>query len=150
MSTAALSQQQSESLGRILSGLNKECEANAVVVADIGGNILAQDTHLEERVIETVAALAGGSFSATRELAHVIGEPGFKAIFHRGRKSGILIQALRGDFLILVLFGENSIEGLVRLCLKKVTPQIETILDETEGQTAESAGATEAFEVQEG
>ena len=150
MSIVALSKERGDALGRLLAALADECEAQAVVVCDTGGNILAQESHISAEKVETVAALAAGSFAATKELATVIGEPGFKAIFHRGQKSGILIQALGNAFMILILFGETTIEGLVRLCVKRVGPQLESLLTDEDGNAAIEAGTLEPFEVKEG
>lgn len=147
MTAAAISEQQSKALGAILRKFADECEAVAVAVCDVGGNILAQETRGEKLAIANAAALAAGSFAATRELAALIEEPGFKSIFHRGRKSGVLIQAIGEEYLMLVILGPESIEGLVRLFLKNVGGQIETILSEASRQGAGTAGAGAPFEV---
>lgn len=149
MTAGALSQQQSDALGKTLGALAVECEVAAIVICDSGGNTIAQCCESGRVPIETVSALAAGAFAATRELADTIGEPGFRSICHRGHKSGILIQALGSEFIIIVIFGKTSIEGLVRLHLKKTARQLESILAETAGQTAQEAGASESFEIEE-
>ncbi|MBN2301795.1 MAG: roadblock/LC7 domain-containing protein [Lentisphaerae bacterium] len=150
MTATALSKEQSQTLGTVINKLAKDCDAKAVVICDIGGYILASESQTNDKSIETAAALAAGSFAATRELAGIVGEEeGFKSICHRGVTSGVLIQALGDNFLILVILGEKSIEGLVRLHLKKITKQIETIVNATQDQSVHAAGATGSFSVQE-
>jgi predicted regulator of Ras-like GTPase activity (Roadblock/LC7/MglB family) len=140
---------QSQLLGGILKNISEECDADAVAVCDVGGNVIAQDVRVPNKSFTNAAALAAGSFAATRELAGIIGEPGFRSIFHKGRKSGVLIQSLGGDFLILVVLGEKSVEGMVRLFLRKVSRQIGSILATADGQSLEDAGVTEQFEIEE-
>lgn len=148
MTATALSKQQHDTLAGVLKNMCAECEADAAVVCDGGGNILAQEVKAGDN-ISTAAALAAGTFAAARELAATIGEPGFRSIFHKGRKSGILIQSLGGDFLVVVLFGPNSVEGMVRLFLKKAARQFASILAQAGGQSLEDAGGSENFEVEE-
>ena len=149
MTANALSEEQSKTLGRILRDVIDKCDAEAVAVCDIGGYVLGEDTRDKNESIANAAALAAGSFAATNELAQLIGEPGFKSISHRGRKSGIVISSLCEGYLILVILGQKSVEGLVRLFLKKVTPQLASLIAETTGQSAEDAGHAAEFEVEE-
>ncbi|TFH13652.1 MAG: hypothetical protein E4H02_11435 [Lentisphaerales bacterium] len=148
MTASALSEQQGDAIRKVLVVLARECEARAIAICDIGGNTIAQHSESDDLPIETASALASGAFAATRELADTIGEPGFRSICHRGQNSGILIRALGSDFLIMVILGKTSIEGLVRLHVKKTARQLESILAETVGQTAQEAGAGK-FEIEE-
>lgn len=149
MTAVALSKHQSEMLNNILKTLLDDCEAVAVAVCEISGSILAQELRNPDKPVGNAAALAAATFAAARALAESIGEPGFKSIFHKGKKSGVMIQSLGGEFLILVVLGDKSIEGMVRLCLKKVVKQLASILTSTSGQTLEEAGVADDFEVEE-
>jgi len=148
MDTRSLDEKRQQLLGQILKALFDECDVEAALVCDLGGNILAQEVKTFKDVLGNAAALAAGSFAATRELAGLIGESGFRSIFHRGHKTGILIQHVGGEYLILVILGENSIEGMVRLFLRKIGRQMGLILSGNGGQDVEvPEGAS--FEVEE-
>lgn len=127
----ALSKTQSDALIRIITSLQNEIEARGIALCDNAGNIISS-AQQENNIIDNIAALAVGSFAATRELAEIIGEPGFRSISHRGKNSGILIFELNEQYLVVVILGKNSFEGLVRLCLKKTAHQLKTILSESE------------------
>lgn len=145
----ALSTTQGQILAEILVDLARECEAASVVVCDDGGQVVAQEPSSKTRDVQNIAALAAGSLAATRELAATVGETGFRSICHRGRKSGVFIQGLSDGYILVVIFSEASVEGLVRLYVKKVAPQLESVLSGTIGQSAGDAGASAPFEVRE-
>ncbi len=142
MSTKTLTETQFTALNSALESLISESEARGAALCDSGGNILSSSAG-DERLMDNVAALAAGSFAATRELADIIGEPGFRSIFHRGQESGILIYALNEQHLVVVILGKNSFEGLVRLCLKKTANQLKAILEEKD------AGSDHVFEAEQ-
>ena len=111
----SLSKEDSERLGVILLDLLVRAEAEAIFLCDRGGNIIAQNATAQYSHEENIAALAAGSFYATRELAKLIGEPVFRYIFHRGDRTSIYMQNTIKDMLLLVVFGTQSNPGLVRL-----------------------------------
>jgi predicted regulator of Ras-like GTPase activity (Roadblock/LC7/MglB family) len=142
----AISERQARRLGRILGVLMRQTGAEAIIVADQGGNILAQVSEIDERRLQTFAALAAGAFSATRELAGLIGEAEFRSIYHRGAERGIYIHCHASTFLTLVILGRETTQGLARLYVEKADRHIAPILLSTLNQSASSAGARERFE----
>jgi predicted regulator of Ras-like GTPase activity (Roadblock/LC7/MglB family) len=149
MSAIALSQAQADMLNKVLSGLVSETDARAGVICDIGGNILSQFPASPDLAVDTAAVLAAGTFVATRELADVIGEPGFQSSCHRGATSGVLVSSLGRDHLVLLILGAETVEGLARIFLEKVSAQLIGILGTSSQQSIKDAGHLETFEVEE-
>lgn len=149
MTAAAITELQSQTLSFVLKRLFDECEADAVAVCEISGAILAQEVRDHSKSFGNAAALAAATFAAARALAESIGEPAFRSIYHKGKKAGILIQALDAEHIVLVVLSEKSVEGIVRLYLKKVTQQLATILSKTTGDALAEAGVAGGFEVKE-
>jgi len=145
----AISKSQGRKLSRILTALSRQTEAEALVVMDNGGNILSQVSDMADSRNQTVAALAAGSFSATKELAGLLGEPVFKSIFHRGEEKSVYLHAITSRFLILMVLSGNTTQGLAKLYLERCGRQLETILGSTGAQSAADAGASEKFEIDE-
>jgi predicted regulator of Ras-like GTPase activity (Roadblock/LC7/MglB family) len=144
----AVTSRQSELINTAISDLLVMAEADAVFVIDSGGNIIASNTPKSDDIsIQTMAALAAGSFSATRELAGMIGEPGFHSIYHQGENAGICIFNVASNFLILVLFGKTTTQGLVRLYVDKAGKEVEMILRQIDGQSIDAASQGEKFEL---
>ena len=142
----AISERQARRLNRILGALLRQTGAEALIVTDYGGNILAQVSNFDDHSLQTVAALAAGAFSATRELAGMIGETGFRSIFHRGSERSIYIHCHATAFLTLMVLGKETTQGLARLYVEKAGRQITPILLSTLNQSASGAGAAERFE----
>jgi predicted regulator of Ras-like GTPase activity (Roadblock/LC7/MglB family) len=130
----AIDEQQCDLFGLALTDLSVQAEANAVILMDTGGNILASICKADDGVLSTVAALAAASFSATRELSTLLGESGFNAIHHQGDDSSIFIQNAAGEFLMIVVFDKNTTAGLVRLYVGKTIQELEPELFRVAGQ----------------
>src|SRR5436309_19030 len=67
------------------------------VLIDRGGNLMANVGNMEVMDVTTMAALAAGSFAATRELAKRIGEVEFTALFHEGSGNHIFMNSIDDD-----------------------------------------------------
>ena len=64
--------------------------------------------------LDSVAALAAGSFAATREMARLLGEGEFNSLFHQGARENIQISQISDRALFAIVFDDRSNLGLVR------------------------------------
>lgn len=124
----AMSEEQHKLIDNILVDLLARAEAEAVFLCDRGGNILVENTTEHYHHEENIAALAAGSFFATRELARLIGEPEFRYIFHRGETTSVYMQHVAGDMLLMVVFGKQSNPGLVKLYADESSRALDSVL----------------------
>ncbi len=100
----------------LLADLLARAEASAVFLCDRGGNIIAEHSARKVPDEDNIIALAAGSFFATRELARLLGEPEFRCVFHQGAKTSLFMQSTTAtDLVLLVVFGQESNPGLVKL-----------------------------------
>ena len=90
-------------------------EANAVMLCDRGGNIIVSSGETVNESIDIISALVAGAFAATQQLAQVLGEDEFTAIFHQGKKTSIFISSVGDEVLILSLFDNTTTAGLVKM-----------------------------------
>lgn len=125
----SLTQEVNEKIDAILLDLLVRAEAEAIFLCERGGNILTQQTTEQYKHEENIAALAAGSFYATRELARLIGEPEFRYIFHRGDKTSVYMQNTANDMLLLVVFGKESNPGLVKLYSDESSRDLGLLMD---------------------
>jgi predicted regulator of Ras-like GTPase activity (Roadblock/LC7/MglB family) len=150
MAPGVVTEDQSRQLTTALSDLSVLTEASSAFLTDYGGNIIAQVSSSGDETAQTVAALAAGSFSATRELAGMIGEPTFSSVFHKGEQSSIFIQSIAQTFLILVVFGRNTAVGLVKLYVEKACQEIEPLLKNMRSQGVAAQAKAKPFEMTTG
>jgi predicted regulator of Ras-like GTPase activity (Roadblock/LC7/MglB family) len=150
MTIQAVTEEQSKAIHTVLSDFLVLSEANAAFLSDNGGNLIAFTTTTDspDDSIYTIAALAAGSFCATRELASLIKEPSFHSIFHQGDKTSIYMRSIGSDYLILVIFGKNTPVGLVKLYADRATQELDPVLKQIDAQVGQSGvGLGNIFEL---
>ncbi len=81
---------------------------------DRGGNVISQFGDMTVMDVTIIAALAAGSFAATKELARRIGEVEFNALYHQGNGNHIFMNSVDDDTIMITVFGERTTVGLVR------------------------------------
>ena len=89
----------------------KKADADLTVVIDRGGNVISQFGDVAVMDVTIIAALAAGSFAATRELARRIGEVEFNALYHQGNGSHIFMNSVDDDTIMITVFGRRTTVG---------------------------------------
>ena len=97
-----------------LDGFLELSGATCAMLIDRSGHMVTRRGASMDGSLESVAALAAGSFSATREMARIIGEGEFNTLFHQGTRESIQIAAIGDRSLFVVVFDDRSNLGLVR------------------------------------
>ena len=116
------------SLDGVLGDFLKKAEAELTVVIDRGGNVISQCGDMTVMDVTIVAALAAGSFAATRELARRIGEVEFNALYHQGNGSHIFMNSVDDETIMITVFGPRTTVGLVRFYSTGAAQQIAQLL----------------------
>ncbi len=142
MAIRAVSEEQSRVLEAILSDFLVLSEASAVFLSDNGGNLIAYTTATEpeDERIYTIAALAAGSFCATRELASLVKEPAFHSIYHQGEQTSIYMHSVGAHYLILAIFGKTTPVGLVKLYAERAVQELTPLMERIDSQGGEIPG----------
>ena len=131
----ALSKTDVEKMNRVLQELLAQSEAVGCVVCDYSGYVLAQQG-VDSQDPLLISALGAGVFSASRELAKLLGEDKFSAVFHQGERKSIFICAVNLDVLLVVIFTNEASVGLVKLYSGPATSTMRQILDEVQRRAA--------------
>ena len=90
-------------LDGVLADFLKKAEAELTVVIDRGGNVISQYGDMTVMDVTIIAALAAGSFAATRELARRIGEIEFNALYHQGNGSHIFMNSVDEETIMITV-----------------------------------------------
>jgi predicted regulator of Ras-like GTPase activity (Roadblock/LC7/MglB family) len=112
----------------VLSDFLKKTEAELTVVIDRGGNIISQFGDMNLMDVTIIAALAAGSFAATRELARRIGEVEFNALYHQGNGNHVFMNSVDDDTIMITVFGSRTTVGLVRFYSTAAAQNVANIL----------------------
>jgi predicted regulator of Ras-like GTPase activity (Roadblock/LC7/MglB family) len=116
------------SLDGVLADFLKKAEAELTVVIDRGGNVISQFGDMSAMDVTIIAALAAGSFAATRELARRIGEVEFNALYHQGNGSHMFMNSVDDDTIMITVFGSRTTVGLVRFYSSQTAQSVAELL----------------------
>ncbi len=112
----------------VLQDYLQKSESDLAVIIDKGGNVISQFGDHEVMDVTIIAALAAGSFAATKELARRIGEVEFNALFHQGQGSHIFMNSVDEDTIMITVFGKDTTVGLVRFYSTSACQNLATLL----------------------
>lgn len=123
-----LTEQQCHTVDELLLELLARSESEGVFLCNRGGYILAESLIQNYDQNDNIAALAAGSFFATREIARMVGEPEFRSVLHQGKSKGIYMQSSSSDLLVVIVFGSETNPGLVKLCSGEIVGRLDECL----------------------
>jgi len=84
---------------------------------------------------------AAGSVAATRGLARLIGEREFSVLFHEGSREHLHVSLICENAILLILFDGKTTLGLVRLRVRRLSPELEPIFEEIHARSEALQGA---------
>jgi predicted regulator of Ras-like GTPase activity (Roadblock/LC7/MglB family) len=124
------------SLVKVLENFLEHSEASFTLIIDRGGAVLSEHGQIPSSIDPTIlAALAAGSFAATRELALRVGETEFSALHQQGKQSQILMSAINDDAVLMTVFGPKTTLGLVRFYSASAVKQVAAVLERAAGES---------------
>jgi predicted regulator of Ras-like GTPase activity (Roadblock/LC7/MglB family) len=126
-------------LDGILAEFLQKAEAELTVVIDRGGNVISQYGDMTVMDVTVIAALAAGSFAATKELARRIGELEFNALYHQGDGNHIFMNSVDDDTIMITVFGVRTTVGLVRFYSSSAAKKVGDLLKSLQGNAHDVA-----------
>lgn len=111
----------------LLGVLLKDAGARTALLVDRTGQMLA--TVGEEPRFDPVAfaSLTAADFSANDQLARMLGENEFGALFHQGEKDSLYLADVARRVILVVLFDNRTTLGLVKLRVRNVVEELSAI-----------------------
>ncbi len=123
-----LSASGSRQLRQVLDAHCRDAGALSASLLDECGAQIACGGPVEVRDNGEIAALAAGAFASTRALANQIGENHFDGLMHHGRNRHFYLSPVNEDALLLTIFSETTVAGIVRLTATRSIPPLRAIL----------------------
>jgi predicted regulator of Ras-like GTPase activity (Roadblock/LC7/MglB family) len=108
----------------ILSDLVKDAGALTVLLVTRQGTMLANAGNTSYLNATAMAALVAGMFSATREVARIVGENQFSILLQQGEKRHIHISLVGEENMMVVVFEDQNRIGMIRLTARKVSERL--------------------------
>lgn len=120
--------------------LRLDTQANCALLLRSAGHLVMVDGVTSELDITSISALIAANFIAATELARLLGNQSvFRSSFHEGPDYDIYAHDVNGDFLLAVIFGNNSKAGLVRHYTQETTIALRPPLDKLTEMPADYA-----------
>lgn len=89
--------------------------AKCALLVDKEGHMVTKKGEVRTIDMDTISALVAGSFAATKEMARLLGEEEFTALFHQGHRDNIQLSLVGDRTLLTILFDDRTTVGMVRL-----------------------------------
>jgi predicted regulator of Ras-like GTPase activity (Roadblock/LC7/MglB family) len=114
----------------VLGHLLREANARTALLVDRTGQMLA--TVGESPAFDPIAfaSLTAADFSANDQLAKLLGEAEFGALFHQGEKESLYLADVARRVILVVLFDNRTTLGLVKLRVRPVVENLASLFTE--------------------
>ena len=112
-------------LQRFLFDSNARC----ALLVDRTGQLVAtvgEQPHFDPTAFATLTA---ADFSANDQLARLIGEPDFTALFHQGERESMYVADIARRVILVTLFDNRTSLGLVRIKMKETVAELSRLFE---------------------
>jgi predicted regulator of Ras-like GTPase activity (Roadblock/LC7/MglB family) len=99
----------------VLEGLVKQANALTALLITKEGTVISEAGDTKSLNTTAMAALVAGMFSATREVARMVGEKQFSILLQQGEKRHIHISLVTDSTMMVIVFEDYKRIGRVRL-----------------------------------
>ncbi|MBP1708425.1 MAG: hypothetical protein H6Q40_214 [Deltaproteobacteria bacterium] len=117
-----------EEIDSCLVNMISTSSANAVLLIDRSGQLIAHHGDTPDIDTASLAALTAANFGATVEIARLLGEEEFTLLFHKGRSENVYFSAVGENAILVTLFDDKTSLGLVRLRISQMVDELSRIV----------------------
>lgn len=118
-------------IDKLLAEFLRLSGAKCALLIDKEGHLVTKRGELKTIDIDTISALVAGSFAATKEMARLLGEEEFTAMFHQGERDNIQLGLVGNRTLLTILFDDRTTVGMVRLYANETAKKLADIFETT-------------------
>ena len=143
-----ISDEQMKIIDGVLSKLQQVTGSHFVALVSTSGQPITVSPEDVQSDTLSLAALAAGSFAATRQLAEVLKEREFTLLFHEGKESNLHVIQVTEQILMLLTFGHDTQVGLVRLYTTRALAVLKPIFEGVEDGGSDGPLVDQAFSLE--
>jgi predicted regulator of Ras-like GTPase activity (Roadblock/LC7/MglB family) len=129
----------------ILGAFLQEAGARTSLLVDRNGQMLA--TAGEPPAFDQVAfaSLTAADFSANDQLARMLGEAEFGALFHQGERESLYLADVARRVILVVLFDNRTTLGLVKLRVRRTVQDLNALFEDLFRRGSDDGGVEAGF-----
>ena len=122
-------EEDARSIQLILVDFLRESNARTALIVDRTGQMITTAGEAPTFDPTAFASLTAADFSANDQLAKMIGEPEFGALFHQGEKESMYQADIARRVILVVLFDNRTTLGLVKLRVKNTVGELNKVFE---------------------
>jgi len=107
-----------------LQAFLRDSNARCALLVDRNGQLVATVGETPQFDPTAFASLTAADFSANDQLARMLGEPEFGALFHQGERESMYLADIARRVILVVLFDTRTTLGLVKLRVRNVVEEL--------------------------
>jgi predicted regulator of Ras-like GTPase activity (Roadblock/LC7/MglB family) len=111
----------------ILNDFLRESSARTALIVDRAGQMVATVGEPPTFDPTAFATLTAADFSANDQLARMLGEPEFGALFHQGERESMYLADIARRVILVVLFDNRTTLGLVKLRVRTAVHELNQV-----------------------
>ncbi len=127
---AAFGPDDSQRIATLLHSFVDEAGARCALLLDRRGRPLTAAGETAELDETSFASLAAADFDASDQLAELLGEREFAALYHQGVHRSMYLSDIDGVAVLAAIFDRRTTLGMVRLKTREVLPRLAAVLAE--------------------
>jgi predicted regulator of Ras-like GTPase activity (Roadblock/LC7/MglB family) len=128
----------------ILSTFLSESNARTALIVDRTGQMVSTAGESPTFDATAFASLTAADFSANDQLARMLGESEFGALFHQGERESMYLADIARRVILVVLFDNRTTLGLVKLRVKTAVMQLNQVFTDMFNRDGTSAPGVES------
>ena len=112
---------------QILAQFLADSGARTALIVDRTGQLVATVGEAVAFDPTAFATLTAADFSANDQLARMLGEPEFGALFHQGERESMYLADIARRVILVVLFDTRTTLGLVKLRVRATVQELSSV-----------------------
>lgn len=116
-----------EQIDKVMEEFLKLSQAKCALLVDKDGHMITRVGGNVEFDQDTISALVAGSFAATKEMAKLLGEDEFSALYHQGERDNIQLSLVGDRTILTVIFDESTTLGMIRLYVSETVNKLNEV-----------------------
>lgn len=133
-----------ERIDRILHSFVSEAGARCALLLDRAGRPVTAFGETRDLDETSFASLAAADFDASDQLAGLLGEREFTALYHQGIAGSMYLSDIAGAAILAAVFDRRTTLGMVRLKTRAVVPELVALLEEMTRRPSQGTGKLDA------
>ncbi len=135
---ASLGPEDHRRIERLLRRFVTEAGARCALLLDRAGRPLTTVGDTVDLDEISFASLAAADFDASDELAALLGEDEFTALYHEGLNGSMYLAEIAGSAILAAVFDRRTTLGMVRLKTREVLPRFLSLFRELADRPTEA------------